>query len=90
MNFGMLGAPLAFAVFGLLVGLLRRYVARIEPGDLRLLFVPYLVWMSFNLLYWDLDNYIAHTVLRAGIPMIAILLLRKRVPRASVSAVPAS
>lgn len=41
LNFGWAGVPLVHALFGVVIGLLRRFVDSLQPGDARFLVVPF-------------------------------------------------
>jgi hypothetical protein len=56
LNFGWLGVPFAYALFGLLLGTFRTAVARLQPGDGRLLLVPPALWLLLNLYILDLSE----------------------------------
>ena len=56
LNFGWLGVPFAYALFGLLLGTFRNAVERLEPGDGRLLLVPPALWLLLNLYILDLSE----------------------------------
>ena len=87
LNFGPYAVPVAYALWGFMVGRFRRYTRSIQARDLRLFMVPYLVWFIPNMLAWDLDNWVAHSTLRAFIPMLIVWLMaakvRNRTPLAS-------
>ena len=72
LNFGPLGIVPAYAIWGVLVGYMRRFCNSIEIGDLRILIVPILIWWGHQLLLWDSDNFVAHTILRA-VTAIAVI-----------------
>ncbi len=56
LNFGWLGVPIAYALFGLLLGAFRNAVDRLQPGDGRLLLVPPALWLLLNLYILDLSE----------------------------------
>lgn len=78
LNFGPWCMPVAYALWGVIVGLFRKYCNGIRRGDLRILIVPLLVWWGFQLLLWDSDNYIGHNINRAVIPVFAIWYATRR------------
>lgn len=85
LNFGFWGAPFAYAMWGFLIGRFRRFTQSLPAGDMRFLFFPYFIWLFVNMLLWDSDNYIAHTMLRAAFPFFVIFLMSsKRNPYESV------
>ncbi|MGV7223129.1 MAG: hypothetical protein ACQ9MH_16560 [Nitrospinales bacterium] len=75
LNFGFLGVPFVYAVWGFLIGRFRRYVSSFEKGDLRFLLVPYIVLFLLNMLMWDMDNYFLELVLRSGFPLLVIFMM---------------
>jgi hypothetical protein len=80
LNFGMIGAPIAYAIMGFIVGRFRRYMRGIPPGDLRLLFLPYATLFIVNMLLWDSDNYLAHFLMRGSFSVIVCFFIATRVP----------
>jgi hypothetical protein len=55
LNFGPLGVPFAFAVFGYLVAKMSNLSRSIDPGDCRVLLVPFLACIAMVVLAHDLD-----------------------------------
>ena len=90
LNFGIWSAPVAYAFFGFLVGRFRRYFHAIQPGDLRFLVATYGTYFLVNMLLWDLDNYIAHTMIRAGfsIPVLLVAVVRRPIPTGGPARLP--
>jgi hypothetical protein len=78
LNFGPWAVPLAYAIWGFLVGRFRRYMRSIPATDLRRFCVPYLIWLIPNMLAWDLDNWLAHSMNRAVFPMLIVWLLANK------------
>jgi hypothetical protein len=74
LNFGPMAVPPAFALCGWLVGRWRRFRERIAPGDIRLALAPLLCSTVLLVLYMDLDNVLAHVILRSGGPLAFILI----------------
>ena len=56
LNFGWMGVPVAYALFGLMLGTFRNAVARLQPGDGRLLLVPPALWLLLNVYILDLSE----------------------------------
>jgi hypothetical protein len=83
LNFGIFAVPLAYGAWGFGVGRFRRYVQALPPADLRLLFVPYFIWFIPNMILWDLDNWLAHSLNRAIFPIVVIWLLSDKLRRSS-------
>jgi len=78
LNFGPLIVPFAFACFGVLVRLLRRFMFTLTPGDIRWLLVPWLVYTSVQILGADADNIVSSVVKDGLLPVSAVLLGSKR------------
>ena len=79
-NFGFLGVPLAYGVLGWLIGRHRRSLRALHPGDFRAVWLAYWTYFLVNMLLWDSDNYIAHTVMRAVIPLAVLYVATVRRP----------
>ena len=62
LNFGPLSVPLSFAILGLVVGRVCRWLRDWGPGDPRLLLGPFLVNFCFIVMAWDSDNMIFNIV----------------------------
>ena len=77
LNFGPLAVPFSFVFLGIVVGVARRFSRSLEPGDVRLLFLPFLVSMCFITLAWDSNNLIVVTSKNALFPACIVLLATK-------------
>jgi hypothetical protein len=78
LNFGPIAVPFAYAMFGVLVGRLRRAVDHLVPGDARFLLVPFGVFMVLGILEGDSDN-VAFTLAKNGLlPFLVIVLTSAR------------
>ena len=55
LNFGLLGVPFAFALFGYLVAKMSNLSGAIDPSDCRVLLVPFLACIAIVVLAHDLD-----------------------------------
>lgn len=55
LNFGVLGVPFAFALFGYLVAKMSNLSNSVDPSDCRVLLVPFLACMAMVMLAHDLD-----------------------------------
>ena len=75
LNFGPYGVPVVYSLWGFIVGRVRRLQRNLDPKDLRWLIMPYIVWLLPNMLAWDFDNYLAHTLIRAAIPIAVVYLM---------------
>jgi hypothetical protein len=58
LNFGPLAVPLAYLVFGVVVGGIRGFVAGLRAGDTRLLLIPFVITFCFWLLVGDSDTFL--------------------------------
>lgn len=81
LNFGPLGALLAYAVFGFLVARLQLFIRSIGPGDSRLLIIPFLINTLFIVLLNDSDNTIFYLIKTGLLPVLLIVSCsQKRLP----------
>jgi hypothetical protein len=74
LNFGPLFVPLAYMFFGLFVASLKRYIERLQPGDVRLLIVPFIVCLCFICLSSDSDNVVFVLIKNGAIPALVLFL----------------
>jgi hypothetical protein len=72
LNFGVCGVPVAFLAFGIVVGRLRAFGRRLEPGDSRQFMLPILSILCVVALSSDVDNLIFVFLQNALIPGILI------------------
>ena len=56
LNFGWTGVPILHALFGMLIGFVRRNVDALQPGDARFLLVPFAVLLLTALYLLDLSQ----------------------------------
>ncbi len=81
LNFGLLGILPAFAVFGYVVGRIRRRMLTYLVRDSRLLTAPFLCIAILLLLTHDLDNLAARMVFNWMIPALVVRFVSARIPR---------
>ncbi|MGQ9601031.1 MAG: hypothetical protein ACUVWZ_16685 [Anaerolineae bacterium] len=74
LNFGVFGILFAFAVFGLVVGWIHRFIQGLHPEDARWLLVPFLVNFGLNILHGDSDNLAFFLIKNGLIPFMVVLL----------------
>ena len=74
LNFSAWVIPLAYLLFGLIVGWLRRFIASLDGSDARWLLVPILVNFVVLIPVSDSDNLIFFLVKRLAIPLLLILV----------------
>ncbi len=56
LNFGWIGVPIVHALFGMLIGLVRRGIDALRPGDARHLLVPFAILLVTALYLLDLSE----------------------------------
>jgi hypothetical protein len=71
-NFGPLGVPAAFLIYGLLLAALHRFVVELDPDDARVLLAPFAVILAIILLASDLDNLLWFTCKIAALPALLV------------------
>lgn len=72
LNFGPVAVPFAFALFGVLVGGIRRFLNGLRPGDPRLLLGPFLVIFAFSTLVSDSDNLLFFLIKDGLVPFVVL------------------
>lgn len=80
LNFGIFGILPAFAVWGYIVGRIRRRLLSYRFGDMRLLTAPFLVNLCFLMLMYDLANIAAVTLFKWAIPALVVYLVSVGLP----------
>jgi hypothetical protein len=80
LNFGFWAVPIAFAVFGAVVGSVRRFMATCPSGDVRQLLLPVLTILCLLMLSCNLDNVIFFCLQFMAVPAAAIGLGTTRQP----------
>jgi hypothetical protein len=56
LNFGLVSVPIAYGLFGLFIGWFRMTIRRFSPGDVRLFFVPFGIFVCVNILLSDFSE----------------------------------
>jgi len=74
LNFGPLAVPLAFLLWGLTVGFIRRRPAAWAPGDARLLLYPLAVVVAFAAVFQDVENQIFFIMKFGTVPFLVTWL----------------
>jgi hypothetical protein len=74
LNFGVVLAPLPFAIWGFLMGVYRRSLLSWLPTDTRLFLAPYLTLTLVIVVFSDLDDLVAGLLFHAS-PVILMLYL---------------
>lgn len=78
MNFGILGPPLMFSLFGYIVGRIRGTMSRCLKGDLRLFLIPQISVMLFSSIYADADNILNTFIEKMMIPLVLLVIISRR------------
>jgi hypothetical protein len=79
LNFGPFAVPIVYALFGLLVGGLRTALRRLSPGDIRLFFVPFGIYVCIVMIGADSDILIYGLFKFGFVPTLLVYLcLTKR------------
>ncbi|MER3422057.1 MAG: hypothetical protein C4293_01300, partial [Nitrospiraceae bacterium] len=73
LNFGVLSAPLAFLVLGLVMKAIRGFFAALDRQDIRLLMLPFMVIFVVDLLTGDSDNLLWFVVKYGMVPFFVIM-----------------
>jgi hypothetical protein len=84
LNFGPLAVPLAYLVFGLVVGRLRGFLATLRKGDTRLLLFPFLITICFWLLVGDSDT-LLFILIKDGLPPALVVWIGSNCLRSASS-----
>lgn len=78
LNFGPLAVPIAYALFGLIIGWFRNTVSTLLPGDSRFLLVPFGVYLCVAALAGDSDNLIFGLVKDGFLPLLVVVVCSAR------------
>ena len=79
LNVGVVGVPLAFLLFGALVGVLRRAYYALPRGDARVLLLPMLINLVLIMLIGDSDNVVFFLVKEGTLPFLLLLFCTRSV-----------
>jgi len=74
LNFGPLIVPLAYLIFGLIVGRLQRFIRHLDSGDMRLLFYPFLLTWCLQILISDSDDLVFALLNNGFVPSLIVWL----------------
>jgi hypothetical protein len=72
LNFGPIAVPFAYGVFGLVVGVLERFLYTLRHRDTRLLLYPFLVNSCFSMLQSDSDNLLFNFIKGGLVPILVV------------------
>ena len=81
LNVGAAGVPLAFLLWGVMVGVIRRAYYGMASSDVRRLMLPLWVNAAVIALISDSDNIVFFLVKEASVPMLVLLLCSRSVLR---------
>ena len=79
LNFGVLGVPAAYGIFGYLMAKMRRLSLAVDPRDGRILMVPFLACLAMVILAHDLDVDLFILVKNSMLPLAVIYFGSTRV-----------
>lgn len=79
LNFSPLAVPVAFALFGLIVGCIRGYLTSWYPMDIRRLVFPLLVNFCFVILVGDSDNVLFFLIKNGSVPFMILYISSVRI-----------
>ena len=74
LNFGPVAVPLAYLVWGFVVGRVRRFMLTLESVDDRLLLLPFLINLCFVVLIFDSDNLLFLLIKNGSVPFAVLAL----------------
>ncbi len=80
LNFGVFAIPVAYALFGAVVGFAHRWQSRLRSRDSRRLLVTFITIASFYVLAWDADNIVFFLIKNGFLPAMVVFLSSRRVP----------
>jgi hypothetical protein len=78
LNFGVLGVPVAFLIWGTMVGFVRRAMYNWPPGDLRFYLLPMVVNFLFIIVVGDSDNLIYFLLMKSMFPTLVVFMISRR------------
>jgi hypothetical protein len=78
LNFGPWSVPIAYGVFGLVVGWFRRLVPRLSAGDMRLFWIPSAVYTLMSFLGGDSDNWVFGIVKDGLVPFLFVYICSQK------------
>lgn len=81
LNFGIIGVPIAYGIFGYLMAKMRTLSTAVDKNDGRMLMVPFLACLAMVVLAHDLDVDLFITVKNAMLPFAVIFFGSTRVSR---------
>jgi len=85
LNFGVIGVPLLYLLFGAVVGRVERYYGNLHTDDARWLFYPFIVILLGWTLVSDVDNVLVFVMKYGSIPFVVLMLTSRRSKQGSMS-----
>ena len=83
LNFGVAAVPIVFAIYGFVVGKIRRRMHSYLSGDIRLLTSPFLAILCVILFTHDMTNVVAVSLFYWFVPALMIYLISDKRPKVS-------
>jgi hypothetical protein len=77
-NFGPLGVPFAFFIYGILFGSIDGFIGALQRDDPRMLLSPFLVLLSLLILASDLENLLWFAIKVCAIPCALVMVTSRR------------
>ena len=85
MNFGPVAVPIVFAIWTLVVARVRKWILSWNSTDVRVLFAPWLIIISFVMFIGDSDNVFYSFFKYGTVPVLVLWLCSRHVPNVSRS-----
>jgi len=80
LNWGIVSIPFVFALFGIIMGRIGRFIVNILQDDVRILFVPFIIILSVVALTSDSDNLLFNCIKNGSLPALVMLLSSQKIP----------
>jgi len=78
LNWGIVSVPFVFALFGLVVVKLRRFILNVPTSDTRVLLIPFIINICIIMLIGDSDNIVFSLIKNGSLPALVVLLSSQR------------
>jgi hypothetical protein len=85
LNFGIIGVPIAYGLFGFLMAKMKTLSTAVDRNDARILMVPFLACLAMVVLAHDLDVDLFIIVKNAMLPFAVIYLGSTRISRSRIA-----
>jgi hypothetical protein len=83
LNFGPLSVPIVYGLLGLFVGWFRRFSQSLSPLDIRMLLIPFGVYMCVSAVSADSDNLTYGLAKNGLMPILVVLICSTRIARSA-------